>query len=429
MTYLSHLAIGLTHRITIDGYVLGIQGRWGSGKSTLANFVEKQINKASPSHQIIRFDPWLVGEKHALLSYLLGQLAAKIDEVERAAFGWWRLDYWLFVKLRKTLAQKIRKYGEYAAAIATPLGGVGAADPTGATALTAVGLKGAGLLKKIFDSSAQSMDQLKSSIVKELQKLRERYAEIRFTVIVDDTDRLEPAEAVEVLRVVRKVADFPLVTYVICFDENVLSHQVAVALNVANGKEYIEKIFQNVISLPPLEPFALRRYLRRLFTATFANEMRGVAAMGGGGDAGDVGYREHVLFDIWAGKLINTPRDVLRLYEMVKLGWTNMPRGADFLDFVWLQLVKLKAPSLHEWTQLYLTSIGAYRDGGRPGDAEPTQYADRLFKIMEELDWHRQGYHSGIGTILPGVDSFLLEYPLGPLQVLLSRIRLLQLTV
>jgi hypothetical protein len=84
-------------------------------------------------------------------------------------------------------------------------------------------------------------------------------------------------------------------------------------------------------------------------------------------------------------------------------------RGADFLDFVWLQLIKLKAPSLHEWTQVYLTSIGAYRDGGRPGDTEPQQYADRLFKIMEELDWHRHGYHSGIGAILPGVDSFLLE--------------------
>jgi hypothetical protein len=32
-------------------------------------------------------------------------------------------------------------------------------------------------------------------------------------------------------------------------------------------------------------------------------------------------YRGDVVLDHWAGKLIDTPRDVVRLHHAVKLGW------------------------------------------------------------------------------------------------------------
>src|SRR5215467_15419792 len=100
----SAVVAALTNRISGDGYVLGIQGPWGSGKSSFVNFVAEQIGRDAPNHQIIRFDPWLVGGKTALLPFLLGQLAEKIDEIERSHSSWWRLDYWLFKKLGRSLA-------------------------------------------------------------------------------------------------------------------------------------------------------------------------------------------------------------------------------------------------------------------------------------------------------------------------------------
>ena len=76
------------------------------------------------------------------------------------------------------------------------------------------------------------------------------------------------------MRLVRKSADFPFVVYIVCFDVEVLSHQIEFALQIKNGRDYIEKVFNTIVSMPPQEPFALRRYLRRLLSATFANEMQ-----------------------------------------------------------------------------------------------------------------------------------------------------------
>jgi predicted KAP-like P-loop ATPase len=71
----------LTQRVTRSGYTLGIQGQWGSGKTTLVNFVAEKIKAEEPWHHTIKFDPWLLGEKNALLPFFLGQLATKIDDI------------------------------------------------------------------------------------------------------------------------------------------------------------------------------------------------------------------------------------------------------------------------------------------------------------------------------------------------------------
>jgi len=114
------------------------------------------------------------------------------------------------------------------------MGGVAAADPSGVMALSAVGLKGVGLVSRLFGKSL-SIEELKLQITVGLRDLGVRCPSIRMTVIIDDTDRLEPGEAVELLRMVRKVADFPYVTYVICFDGNILSKQVENVLQVEDG--------------------------------------------------------------------------------------------------------------------------------------------------------------------------------------------------
>jgi hypothetical protein len=388
-------------RIQSDGYVIGIQGKWGSGKSTLVNFVDEQIRRRGQHHPVLRFDPWLVGDKGAVLSFFLGQFATAIDSFEAANRAWWRLDYWILRRLGRTLSSKVRKYGQYAATLAKPADLFAHNDPTGTTALAAAGLKTVGWLAHLYDpSAAKSLEALKLTIAKELRRMKKRYPDLRFTVIVDDTDRLDPSEAAEIMRLVRKSADFPFVSYIVCFDLDVLSHQMEVALNVKNGREYIEKIFQTIVSMPPQEPFALRRYLRKLLNATFANEMRYLIS------SGDYAYRDHIVLDVWAGQLLSTPRDVQRLYEAMKFGWTNLPRECDFLDFVWLQMIKLKSHDLFDWLQRYLTNVGAYRDGGKADELAIKEEGGRLHKIMQSLGWGDSALHSGLTELVPGLKSY-----------------------
>ena len=234
--------------------------------------------------------------------------------------------------------------------LAAPASSAAVSDPTGATAAAAAGLNAVGLSKKLL-GKGPTLEDLKKSISTDLRQLQLKSPTLRFLTIIDDTDRLEPIEAVEVLRLIRKVADFPLITYLVCFDRDVLVQQVEHACGVHNGDHFIEKIFQNVITVPPQEPFALRSYLRRLFKSKFADTLTLYS------DDRDASYREHLVLDVWVGKFLRTPRDVVRLYEAVKLGWPHVPARTDFWDFVWLQLVKLKCTDLYEWTQNYLMEI------------------------------------------------------------------------
>jgi hypothetical protein len=97
----------------------------------------------------------------------------------------------------------------------------------------------------------------------------------------------------------------------------------------------------------------------------------------------------------------------VRLAEAVTLGWPELKGRADFIDYVWLQLIKLEQHDLYEWVRGYVVNIGAYRDGGRPGDEEPAQFAARLRKILSAVGWSVERDQAGMHHLLPGVDYYI----------------------
>jgi hypothetical protein len=66
----------------------------------------------------------------------------------------------------------------------------------------------------------------------------------RIVVFIDDLDRLEPTEIAEVLRLVRAVADFPNVIYVLSYDSNAVTSALEAVLEIEDGTEYLEKFIQ-----------------------------------------------------------------------------------------------------------------------------------------------------------------------------------------
>src|SRR5258706_7480310 len=64
------LADSLINERSLDGFVIGIEGGWGSQKSTLINLTIEALRKASPHTQIIKFSPWLIRNRDALVEFL-----------------------------------------------------------------------------------------------------------------------------------------------------------------------------------------------------------------------------------------------------------------------------------------------------------------------------------------------------------------------
>ena len=74
------LVIMLTEQIPKSGYVLGIEGAWGSGKSSLANFLANALHQTA-DHKVIKFNPWLFGDKEAMLSDFFTAYADSLDKL------------------------------------------------------------------------------------------------------------------------------------------------------------------------------------------------------------------------------------------------------------------------------------------------------------------------------------------------------------
>ena len=84
----------LTSRVAADGYAIGIDGKWGSGKTTLMNFVGEILESHHhPYHKVIRFQPWLIGDKKTLIRAFFDELSERIQSfrADRAFRCWTKL--------------------------------------------------------------------------------------------------------------------------------------------------------------------------------------------------------------------------------------------------------------------------------------------------------------------------------------------------
>ncbi len=393
----------LTGRVSADGYVIGIEGEWGSGKTTLVNFILEQIKKdAGTANRVIRCEPWLVSTREKLLGAFFASLIAEFTNVaENSAF---ENELTATRKSLRKLIGKLTRYANYLDATGSMLKIASQFDPSGHCQIVRWGIATVSWVLHQFQPKPVNLEDLRREIVGDLQALSKLVPTLRFTVLIDDLDRLEPAESVEILRLVKAVANFPLVTYVICYDRRILVDHVDCVIGKGAGADYLEKIFQNIVPMPPQEAFALRRFLQTKLADMFTTEMGTLPE-----DDRDGSYREHLVFDKWAGEFVRTPRDVTRVCDAIALNWPQIRGRGDFLDCVWLQLIKYGVPEFYAWVRRYVSTLGAYRDGGRAGDDEPQRMAKELSDILRKQNWETHAYLSGIDYFLPGTKEFVLQ--------------------
>jgi predicted KAP-like P-loop ATPase len=194
------LAASLLTQVTSEGMVFSIEGEWGSGKSSLVNLLADSLekNETLPS-VVLRFEPWLVGDRDALLSELLSDLASAVESSQAGATD----SNGEIKRTSKELAEQIRGYASKLSRKTAPL----------ATLAGALGVPGAGALATALETVAEAagtapppkpLPQMKNEVMESLGKL-----DRRIFIIIDDLDRLEPNEAVEIMRLIKAVANFP----------------------------------------------------------------------------------------------------------------------------------------------------------------------------------------------------------------------------
>lgn len=376
-------ATALVDRTSRDGVVVGLEGTWGSGKSSLLSLIVAELDAMPEGRKpvTVPFSPWLIGNRDALLTTLFSLLASAVDQIELDAGN----ATGTTVSAAKRLAGDLRKFGSYLGALAPAASLASLAGLPGA-ALAEKALQAAGELSK-QDAVSLDLEKTKHRIDAALRKL-----DRRIIITIDDVDRLEPEEIAEVLRLARSVADFHNVTYVLCYDPDIVAEAVKTAMRIESGRAYLEKIVQVAIRVPAPEPFALR--------AMFSD---GLAAFLEEDDEATTRRLASVV-DVEGGRWLKTPRAVNRALDAIRFVWPVLQGRVDPADLIWLQLTRLGNSDLYNWVETYSATMAAVASGRVSlGRNAASKAATTLTGAFESLGLSADEERLRLREFLPGI--------------------------
>lgn len=374
------VAASLVDHASDAGIVIGLDGKWGSGKSSLLHLISVELGKLEEDVRptVIAFRPWLIGNRDALLASLFNQLVEGIAAVELNR-GNLSADRKRKLKAAaeqaRRFAASVSKAGDLLAAVPHPFAAVGANI-----------LKGLG--KVATKGETADLVSQKGDLTKALKDLGHR-----FIITVDDVDRLEPSEVIEVLRLVRSVADFPNITYLLCYDSTILAESIKRGANVPDGAAYLEKIVQLTVMVPKPEAFQLRQW--------FADELGKIV----GSIPDEQSSRLRSVIDQEGGLRLSTPRSVVRTLDSLRFFWPALRHEKiDLPDLVWLLLIKDAAPAVYRWIERYLIGTASASLGiGMISEAGAAAELRELLTLLGPDQLEDLMYRHSFAEQLPGV--------------------------
>jgi KAP family P-loop domain len=179
------------------------------------------------------------------------------------------------------------------------------------------------------------------------EELRTMLGELdkRLVVVVDDVDRLRPAEVLDIVRLVRLVGDFPNTLYLLAFDR----HRVEECLgegDIGRGRAYLEKIVQVTHDVPAArQPDVTTMFLAGL------GPMLDNLPMG----PFDQGDWQNILALVIRPLLV-TPRQVQRLLGSLSMTMRLVGDEIAVADLIGIEAVRVLHPALFE----ALVSVAGY---------------------------------------------------------------------
>lgn len=373
--------------------VVGIEGAWGTGKTSLLNLLRIALEEQKEERTyVLNISPWLDGSDTSLVASLLLPVAGIIAEEEEKRLSSRELKALRKKKRMTDTAQTLMDYTRATARTLAPVAQAAAIIPGVPDA--------SGALRALSDSDwlkgkEQTTAEMRAEIAKKISEL-----DLSFIVLLDDLDRLEPAQAVEVIRLVKSVADFPRFRYLLCYDKAVLSQAISQGLGVVDGSLYLQKIVQISFGLPRPETFVLRREFRDKAIALYQTV---------NGHFPDSNLQNDLtqVADIY-GAMLKTPREVRIVLNALEFRYAGMRDYVYFPDLCFLQLLRTTNAGLYDWVEEYLAERAIVETGdGYVSDDEQKVLTEKLEVHLAVYFPARAHTIDALGEHVPGISDGL----------------------
>lgn len=355
--FAEELAQTITSRTPSDGYTIGVYGPWGSGKSTILNFVENELRGIDSAPAVVRFNPWWFSGRGDLVEKFLTEMGAQLESEEG------------FPDIRSNLA-------DLSSALSKVPFGTMTGVPAG---------QGFAALHRLLQQEGESIDELKEGIHTELKK-----SDRKIVVIIDDIDRLTPSEITLMFQLIKSIADFPNVVYVLAFEQEVVVNALQEEANFRDGKRYLQKIVQLPLHIPKQKEGALESLLLDQLAET-------------PGDHIVEEKRWNSLLSSGVLPLLDTPREVVRLANTVDVMSASVGNEVNFTDLVGLEALRV----FHEDVYTEIKSSPNRFVGHRMPSLRSPQKPDQYEDLLSDLDSDREPVESILKTLFPMVNDNL----------------------
>ena len=295
------------------GLVVSVEGAWGCGKTSLLAMVEDLLSSANDDQRavVVHFNPWLVGDRDALLRQFLASIAKAVKLTDHAKEG-------------KRVAKELKTYSKAFDVLRLIPG----AEPWASIVKSVVESVGEAS-ESVFDYKTPDIEARKQALEQALRKFPRR-----IVVLIDDLDRLYPAEVYEMVRIIKAVGDLPNVGYVLAWDEKFVSAALD-KLNVPFAAAYLDKVVQVRLPVPPLS-FAQRVQQMNQGLALLPSEARETYFPNGDD-------RHSLVFHHGLSELMENPRDVVRLFDVAISIEPDLRGEVHLADLIGLAALMTKA--------------------------------------------------------------------------------------
>lgn len=255
---------------------IGVFGDWGSGKSTLLKMVERELNE-DDGIMCLTFNGWLFEGYEDAKTALMGTILDAIEEKVQADKSLPQKSHELIKKLlgRVSWMQALSIVGKYGLPILL-----------GMPQLAAVSaVKDAADMMKSEPVDPEDLSKLLKVTPKELQEIRRDIRDFRkdfeelleqanirtLVVFIDDLDRCLPDTVIATLEAIRLFLFVKKTVFILGADERLVEYAVRNRFPALPGTErevgrdYLEKLVQIPIRIPPLSGSEIESYMNLLF--------------------------------------------------------------------------------------------------------------------------------------------------------------------
>jgi hypothetical protein len=280
-----------------NSFVFGLFGGWGEGKTSVLNLLKEEFEKEERDDFLVfDFNPWYFKDKESIL---------------RAFYN----------GLERTLSNKFVLPLEFSRTVKKYLHFISFGTNVG------LGID--------FSNKNESAEEMKQRIGSYLKK-----AKIKVLVVIDDIDRLQPDEVIQVFSLVKCNADLKNTIFILSFDPLVIERVLQKEFN--SDKQYLEKIVQMPINLPAIPRESIGNFL-----INEINEL--LKRMSISDDKKKNFYEGEFLptYRTYISKLFRTLRHAKRYINGLSATLPAIKSEVNLNDFLILEVIRIFYPSVY----------------------------------------------------------------------------------